>query len=134
MKENNLIGSAYIEIDEVVELLCKILESSEYVLKKYIANSFFEGRMLSKKLQQKVIRRYCNNKKGRYEKMLSYRDTCNKNIKLTENIDAKKKERMNSHFKSLQLSPIYTSPEFECIPAFSEFLEGKCDTESFTNG
>ncbi len=53
LKANNLISSDFIEINEVGSLLCQILTLSECLLKKYITDSFFEGRMLSKKLQKK---------------------------------------------------------------------------------
>lgn len=123
LRANGLIDSDYIEIDDISGLLCRIITLSESLLKEYIAESFFEGRMLSKKLQKKIIRKYCNNKPMRYEKMMAYRDACNENAKSIKHIDAKVRERLKNHFKALRLSPIYALPEFEYIPSFLEMIE-----------
>ncbi len=54
--------------------------------------------------------------------MLAYRDACNKGLQTIDDFDTKKRGRLNDHFKKLNLSPIYMSPEFEYIPAFKELL------------
>ena len=124
LKANQLINTDYIEVNELQNLLCDVIGSAERLLKIYTVDSFLCGYMVPKKLQKKVIQRYCNHKPGRYERMLAYRDAYNKGKESIEVADPKKRERIAEHYTKLGLSPIYASPEFECIPPFSEILDG----------
>ncbi len=125
MKANQLINTEYIIINEVQTLLCNVIDTAERLLKAYTVDSFLGGYMVPKKLQKKAIQRYCNHKPARYERMLAYRDAYNKGKESIEIVDPKRRERIAEHYAKLGLSPIYTTPEFEFIPSFSDMLEGK---------
>lgn len=125
LKVNQLINTDHIEIDEIQRLLSDVIGSAERLLKAYTADAFLAGRMVSKKVQKRLIMHYCNHKPGRYERMLAYRDAYNKGKESIEIVDPKRRERIAEHYAKLGLSPIYTSPEFEGIPSFSDMLEEK---------
>jgi hypothetical protein len=125
LKANKLIETDYIEMNELKNLLCDVIGSAERLLKTYTVDSFLGGYMVPKKLQKKVIQRYCNHKPRRYERMIAYRDFYNKGKESLEVTDPKRRERIAEHYSKLNLSPIYTTPEFELIPSFSDILEGK---------
>jgi hypothetical protein len=125
LKANQLINTDYIEIDEVQKLLSDVISSAERLLKAYTADAFLGGRMVPKKVQKRLIMHYCNHKPGRCERMLAYRDAYNKGKESIEIADPKRRERIAEHYTKLDLSPIYTSPEFEGIPSFSDILGGK---------
>lgn len=130
LKENRMIEGDYIEIYDVKKLLTDVLCISEALLKSYTVDSFLDGAMLSKKRQKKVIARYCSHKSGRYERMIAYRDACNKGKESIGIVDPKRRERIARHYAALHLSPIYTLPEFTFIPSFSDLLDGKWNFET----
>lgn len=128
LKTNQLITTDYIELNDIQRLLCDVVDSAERLLKAYTVEAFLDGYMVPKKLQKKVIQRYCNHKPGRYERMLAYRDAYNKGKESI--VDPKKRERIAEHYAKIGLSPIYTAPELEFIPSFSDMLEGKWNFEN----
>ena len=134
LKANKMIDTDYIELNEVQDLMRKVMGAAERLLKAYTIDAFLGGYMVAKKIQKKAIQRYCNHKPGRYERMLAYRDFYNKGKEAFEIADPKRRERVAEHYVKLGLSPIYTSPEFDFIPSFSDILEGKWNFETCNNG
>ena len=113
-------------LETLSEILPIIMSQGDGMLHLYAANNFYPGAMLSKKVQEKWIRKMCDGKKKRAEKMLAY----SKMIKSSERENAANSSadyRIKKHFADIGLSPITISRECPYIPSFSDLLDGTVD-------
>ena len=118
LRQHTKYAANHLELDKLTALLINILEQAQPLMQNYLIDPLWSGDMLSKKLQRKRIRCYCRGKDERRKKMLAFRRQCNKDH--ATSID--RSERILEHFATINLSPICTTEEFQCIPSFSDLL------------
>ena len=123
MRENKFIREKYITAEELSDALDRILRLAPALMQKHIADPLWSGRMVSKELQKKLIRKYCKYKtdSAKYKKMIAYRKACNR-VKSMENV--KNNPTVERYFVEMGLSPLCCSDAVGEIPAFVDLLDG----------
>ena len=125
LKNNGLLENEFTSISELPKIFTIILTNAEILMQTHIASPLWNGNFLSKKLQKKYIKKFCQSKKEKMNKMIRYRDDFNKG-----HMDASGK--VISYFEEISLSPLYTSANFNYIPSFACLL-GKEEDERIKN-
>ena len=120
LREQNYICEKYITIEELKDALKAILYMAPVLMQEHIGDPLWSGAMVSKDLQKKLIRRYCNYKtdSAKYKKMIAYRKACNR-AKSMENV--KDNPTVRGYFRELGLSPL-CSETVRYIPSFADLL------------
>lgn len=121
------IKADFISLNELSHVLYKISCDGENILKKYFKEVLISGSMVSKKIQNAYIETKNTGKLKRIEKMKKYRNAVNK--KQVYDFTTNKAYRIKKKFDELEISPIYTNPDFPFIPSFSDILDGKINRE-----
>ncbi len=121
LRDKNYIHEKFITIEELTDALKDILIMAPVLMQEHIADPLWSGAMVSKDLQKKFIRRYCNYKtdSAKYKKMIAYRKACNR-AKSMENV--KDNPTVREYFREMGLSPLCTSEAVRYIPAFADLL------------
>lgn len=117
MKTQELMKEKYLTIEELSCILGNILDQASELMQTHITTPLWSGAMLSKDLQKKYIKKYCKNKKAKYEKMMSYRRKCNRKGVYHD-------PTMERYFGEIGLSPLYTDNTIRYIPSFADLLTG----------
>jgi hypothetical protein len=115
LKNHGLIKSGNNQFSELEPLLSMVLDNAEGLMQTHVVAPLWNGNFLSKKLQKKYIKKHCKTQESKCEKMLKYRDSCNQGIVLTVG-------KVSEYFSEIELSPLYTSKAFTCIPSFACML------------
>ena len=131
LKRRFLLNKKYITAehlgeDDLGRILEKILQDAYDLLHDHIEAPLWDGAMLSKKLQELYIWRYCDYKKdsAKYRKLMDYRKACNR-IECMRY--AEKDTYAAGHFEKMGLSPLFCSDTIGYIPAFKDLLDGTED-------
>ena len=102
------ISDEYCNIQHLPNMLYDILCNATYIMDECMIEPLRKGHFLSKSIQKKYITRYCNGKKKRLDKMLSYRSWLNTSKNQNEKWESRTKtSTVISHFENTDISPIY---------------------------
>ena len=126
LREKEYLREKYIVIEDLPDILSNILAQAPDLMQKHITDPLWNGAMVSKDIQKKFIRKYCDYKtdSAKYKKMIAYRKACNrvKNIgKVKDNPTVKR------YFADMKISPLCCSDEMGYIPAFADLLNERED-------
>ena len=119
MVRHGYVQENYLTMDNLPRTLSCIISQAQALLQKHMISPLWDGKMLSKDLQKRVIRRYCGTKEKKYEKMMKYRRKCSRGGMA----DVERDPTIEGYFSEMGLSPLYTCGEVEEIPAFGALLE-----------
>ena len=128
LREKAFLQEKYIVIEDLPDILNSILSQASDLMQKHITDPLWSGAMVSKEIQKKFIRKYCDYKtdSAKYKKMIAYRKACNR----VKNMDkVKDNPTVKRYFEEMGLSPLCCSADVGYIPAFADLLAEREDTE-----
>ena len=122
LKNSGLIQKGNTPFESLAEIFSCVLNGAEEMMQTHIVGPLWVGNSLSRKLQKKYIQKHCKRKVSKMEKMLKYRDECQRGILVTGG-------KVLDYFEEIELSPLCTNKAFPYIPSFARLLSGEENEE-----
>jgi hypothetical protein len=124
LRKKRYIGKSITALPDIANMLADITSDAEFLLKEYMGNVLSTGDMLSNRILKKYIKRKCDNKIRRAEKMIRYTACISKGKSDTYGSD-KSICKVMQYFEELEISPIYTIDKCPYIPSFEKLISGE---------